>query len=414
MSEETISLDENCQTAVFSNGLRLIHKEYPSNVSYCGVIVNVGTRDELPHEWGMAHFIEHMLFKGTTKRRAHHIGSRMENVGGDLNAYTTKEETYYYTTFLENYAQRAIELLSDMLFNSVFPQAQIEREKDVVLDEILSYDDSPSEQIFDDFENQLFYNHPIGHYILGTQQTLNGFSQTMILDFYRRYYVPNNMVFFYYGKTPFSTIYKLIERYFSHIPSVNLPPRKEVAVCSLPTTVRVEKSSSQTHVMMGVPTFNKYHEDAYPLMLFNALLGGGTVNSRLNRSLRERHGLVYNVESNVILYSDTGQLSIYFACDPKYIDKCLRLIDKEIKLLQNQPLSPHQLSQYKRQWKGQIAIAAENNENTAINMAKSWLYFGSYPSLSKVFDKIDAVSSLQIQDIAQRMLGGDTYRLIYQ
>ena len=405
---------KNIYTHTLENGLRVIHRQFPSEISYCGVAVNTGSRDEYDHEWGMAHFVEHMLFKGTKKRRAHHISNRMENVGGDLNAFTTKEETFIYSTFLKEYFPRAVELLGDIIFNSEFPQIQINREREVVLDEIDSYDDNPSELIYDDFENLIFSGHDIGHYILGELHTLNSFNSDNVNSFVKRQYQTSKMVFFSFGKTPFSKVLKLTEKYFN-IKQEPVEAKNRVApIITTPVTRIIDKNTTQTHVVLGWNKYNMYHPDRYVVYLLNSILGGGSLNSRLSRSLREKNGLVYNIESNITLYSDTGFYSIYFACDPKNKDKCLRLIKKELKSIMEKALTPMQLTVAKRQWKGQLGISAEMNENNALNMAKNYLHHKRFIDLEEVFSKVDAISAEQIKSVANELFSSEPFELIYK
>ena len=392
-------------THTLPNGLRIIHHQTPSEISYCGIAVNTGTRDEYADEFGIAHFVEHMLFKGTKRRRAHHIANRMENVGGEMNAYTTKEETFFYATFLEEYFSRAAELLSDIVFHSEFPAMQIDREREVVLDEINSYLDFPSELIYDDFENMLFAGHDIGHYILGTPESLGTFDHARIERFVERQYHPSRMVFFSSGKTPFHKVLRYVENYFQDNPlsqekaKTRTPPTPAAS-----GTIVLQKNTSQSHVMIGSRAYAMNRPERYPLYLLNNVLGGGTLNSRLNRSLREKNGLVYNVESNVTFYSDTGLFCVYFACDPKYTDKCLRLVRTELTKLRNTPFTSLQLSVAKKQWKGQLGIAAESNENQTLTMAKNFLHFNTIVSLEEVFEQIEVLTAEQIQEVAQEIL----------
>ncbi|MCE5205858.1 MAG: insulinase family protein [Porphyromonadaceae bacterium] len=401
-------------THTLQNGLRIVHRPFPSEISYCGIVVGAGSRDEYPDELGMAHFVEHMLFKGTTKRKAHHIANRMENVGGELNAYTTKEETFYYVTFLEEYFSRATELLSDILFHSVFSPRQIEREREVILDEINSYHDTPSELIYDDFENLFYKGDDMGHYILGGPATLNAFGREQIMNFMERHYHPSEMVFFSFGKTAFEKVVLQVEKYFS-APNDPVHPKKgrTSPVRSIPFVEEVEKNTTQTHVMLGYPAFSLHHPRKYALYLLNNILGGGSLNSRLNVSLRENHGLAYLVESSVTLYSDSGFLSIYFACDPKQRGKCIRLIGKEIEKIKSKELTPMQLSLAKRQWKGQLGIASENNENSALALGKQFLHFHRYTPLEEIFTQIDTITSGQLQEVANEVFADTASGLIY-
>lgn len=402
------------ETHTLSNGLRVIHRPFPSEISYCGIAVNAGTRDEYPDEYGMAHFVEHMLFKGTKGRKAHHISNRMESVGGELNAYTTKEETFIYATFLKEYFPRAVELLSDIVLHSEFAPQQIEREREVILDEISSYRDFPSEQIYDDFENLVFHGHDIGHYILGEPETLNGFTTASLHRFLHRQYRPSEMVFFSFGKTPFSKVIRQLESHFT-FPSAPVIPVKERRAPDIlvPVDVEMQKNTNQAHVMLGWNAFSMHHPDKYALYLLNNILGGGNLNSRFNASLREKNGLVYHVESGVTLYTDTGLFTVYFACDPKYKERCIRLIGKEIDKIKKKELTPLQLAKAKRQWKGQLGIAAENNENNALSMAKSFLHQKRFTPLDEVFARIDQISSEKIIEVANDIFSTSRFQLSY-
>lgn len=401
------------QTHILPNGFRIIHKAFSSEISYCGIVVNTGARDEYPEEYGMAHFVEHMLFKGTAKRRAHHISNRMENVGGELNAYTTKEETFIYSTFLHEYFPRAVELLSDLIFHSEFSSHQIDREREVIIDEINSYYDSPSELIYDDFENMMFTGHDIGHYILGNPDSLRNFNRDSIVSFVQRQYHPSEMLFFSFGKTPFTKIIRLVEKYFS-VPQSICPVKERFAPALFSPHKRVlNKNTSQSHVMLGCNTFDMYHPQKQALYLLNNILGGGSMNSRLNNMLRERYGMAYNVESNVTFYTDTGLFAIYFTSDLKNKDKCISLINKEIDKVKEIELTPMQLSLAKRQWKGQLGIASESRENNALTMAKNYLHFNRYISLDELFSEIDAITSKQIKDVANKIFSFPMFELRY-
>ncbi len=405
---------KNIYTHTLENGLRIIHRQFPSEISYCGIALNTGSRDEFHSEYGMAHFVEHMLFKGTKKRKAHHISNRMENVGGDLNAYTTKEETFIYSTFLKEYFPRAVELLSDIIFNSSFPDVQINREREVILDEIDSYADYPSELIYDDFENLIFANHDFGHYILGEPDTLNAFDNEMIKAFINRQYQTSEMVFFSFGKTPFSKVVKLLEKHFNIQQQQSERKVRVAPTLNSPVKKALEKNTTQTHVVLGWNTFSMFHPNRYVLYLLNNILGGGSLNSRLNRSLREKNGLVYNIESNISLYSDSGFYSIYFACDPKNRDKCLKLIKKEIKDIMENELTAMQLTVAKRQWKGQLGISAEINENNALSMAKNYLHHKRFIDLEEIFAQVDDITSGQIKKLAEELFSREWFELIYK
>lgn len=389
------------QSYILANGLRIIHQPFPSHISYCGIVVNTGARDEYPDETGMAHFVEHMLFKGTKRRKAHHIATRMENVGGEINAYTAKEETFIYSAFPEEYFSRAIELLGDIVFHSEFNPSQIERERDVILDEINSYVDTPSELIYDDFENLLFAGHDLGHYILGSPESLQTFNTRNITNFVERQYNPARIVFFSLGKTPFSTVIKQAEKHLQTIIDHDGATKKRTSPPDNGFQEQViSKGIKQAHVMMGRKAYDMHHPDRYALYLLNHILGGNSMNSRLNVSLREKNGLVYNVESNVTFYTDTGIFTVYFACDPRYVDRCVRLVEKELQRLRENRLTPVQLARAKKQLKGQLMISAENHENIALDMAKSFLHFNVYRSLKDTVAEIDSVTAEELQRVA--------------
>ncbi|MCL1942484.1 MAG: insulinase family protein [Candidatus Azobacteroides sp.] len=386
------------------DGLRVIHAPVKSDAAYCGFVVNAGTRDENRDEYGMAHFVEHCLFKGTVKRNARHILNRMETVGGELNAYTTKEETIIYSVFLEEHIGRAMELLSDLIFNSVFPQKEIEKEIEVVLDEINSYEDSPSELIFDDFENMLFEGHPLGHNILGEPEVLKLFTNEKTTRFFGRNYSSRNMVFFSMGKTDFKKIVRLSEKYLtaSHYSNEVLKPS-----FSLPETerkqARLNKNTNQTHVLIGNRSYGYRHPKKRVLLLLNNILGGPGMNSRLNISLREKSGLVYNVESSLTSFADTGVFSVYFGTDKKNTDRCINLVLKELKRLKTEKLTGNALHSAKRQLSGQIGIAREQRENTALNMGKSLLRFDKYESLPEIYRTIESVTAEDILETADEI-----------
>jgi len=403
------------QNHVLPNGLRLVHLPMDSPVSYCGFGINAGTRDEEPNEFGLAHFVEHMLFKGTARRKAWHILNRMENVGGELNAYTTKEETFVYSIFMEEHYKRAFELLTDLIFSSTFPQGEIEKEVDVIVDEINSYKDSPSELIFDDFENHLFDNHPLGHNILGDEQSLLTFDSSSGVSFLNRFYTPDNMVFFSMGRMPFKKIIRLAEAAID-----SQLTRSVVRNCNImPSTTSFlkaeKKETHQAHVLIGAKALNMYDERRVPLFLLNNILGGPGMNSRLNLSLREKHGLVYNVESSVTSYTDTGLALIYFGTDPKNKNKALSLVEKELKRIREDKLTDSQLAGAKKQIIGQLSVANDNRESLFLGLGKSYLHHNKYDSLPTFFEKIERATATQLQDIANEIFAPENIsRLIFE
>ena len=400
---------------ILPNGLRIVHLPSASPVSYCGFAVNAGTRDEEMDEFGLAHFVEHMIFKGTEKRKSWHILNRMENVGGELNAYTTKEETFVYSIFMEEHFRRAFELLSDLVFHSQFPEQEIEKEVDVILDEINSYEDSPSELIFDEFENLLFDGHALGHNILGDEQSLLGFGSESGKSFMRRFYAPENMVFFSMGRIPFKKIVQMAESTLSDIAFPMAARNRTAPGELLPVSRQIHKDTHQAHVLIGGRAYSMHDEKRLPLFLLNNLLGGPGMNNRLNVSLREKNGLVYNVESNVTSYTDTGLASIYFGTDPKNKEKAIRLVYKELAKLREVKLTATQLAAAKKQVIGQLGVSGDNREGLFLGLGKSFLHYNRYDTLPEVFAKVEKLTAGEIREVANEIFAPDRlFSLIYQ
>ena len=386
-----------------SNGLRIIHEPSSSKVAYCGFAVDAGTRDEAENEQGMAHFVEHLIFKGTRKRKAWHILNRMENVGGDLNAYTNKEETVIYSAFLTEHFGRALELLADIVFHSTFPQNEIEKETEVIIDEIQSYEDTHSELIFDDFEDMIFRNHPLGRNILGRPDLLKKFRSEDAMAFTSRFYQPSNMVFFVLGDFNFQKIVRQVEKLLVDLPLVTVENQRTIPPLYVPEQLVVHKETHQAHVMIGSRGYNAYDDKRTALYLLNNILGGPGMNSRLNVSLRERRGLVYTVESNLTSYTDTGAFCIYFGTDPEDVDTCLKLTYKELKRMRDVKMTSSQLMAAKKQLIGQIGVASDNNENNALGMAKTFLHYNKYESSESVFRRIEALTAEGLLEVANEM-----------
>lgn len=429
------------ETYTIDNGMRIVAASSPTNVVYCGIAVDAGTRDEMAGEEGMAHFTEHLSFKGTTRRRAWHILNRMETVGGDLNAYTGKEETVYYSTFLKEHFSRAIDLLLDVVLNSTYPQHEMDKEVEVVIDEIESYNDTPSELIFDEFENLMFDGHPIGHSILGNADSLRKMKSKDVLRFTQRLYRPERMVVFVVGDIPMKRIIHEVEK-GCHIaiserassglivPCQTLRPMagnqssmsqsqraaaenrqresgavgaRETVLLSGQTAAKdivMHKDTHQAHVMMGVRTFGANDPRHLHLYFLNNILGGPGMNSRLNLALRERNGLVYTVESNSMCYTDAGMWSVYFGCDPDDVDRCKRLVLKELKRLTDAPLTEKELMAAKRQTKGQIGVSYDSFESVAIGMGKRFLHYGTTQTCEQLCQRIDALTASELYKTA--------------
>ena len=436
-------------TYTLDNGLRIIHLPADSKVVYCGYQINAGTRNEEPGEEGLAHFCEHVTFKGTERRKAWHILNCLESVGGDLNAYTNKEGTVYYSAILKEHIARAVDLLSDIVFHSVYPQAEIDKEVEVICDEIESYNDSPAELIYDEFENILFKGSPLGHNILGTAEQVRSFKTEDALRFTRKLYRPDNAIFFAYGDIDFKKLVKLIRKALGECPkgrelacsadckSAETPTEERIAeetpTGETPTeemeagdanhkvqsskfkvqskvagkTIVMQKNTHQAHVMIGTRAYDVNDDRRMPLYLLNNMLGGPGMNAKLNLALREHNGLVYTVESTMVAYGDTGTWSIYFGCDEHDVKRCLRLVRKELDKFMQKPLSDAQLKAAKKQIKGQIGVACDNRENFALDFGKSFLHYGWEKNVDRLYEQVDAITAAQIQAVAQELFDKD-------
>ena len=403
-------------THTLDNGLRIIHLPSDSKVVYCGYQINAGTRDEEPGEEGLAHFCEHVTFKGTERRKAWHILNCLESVGGDLNAYTNKEGTVYYSAILKEHIARAVDLLSDIVFHSVYPQAEIDKEVEVICDEIESYNDSPAELIYDEFENILFKDSSLGHNILGTAEQVRSFTTEDALRFTRKLYRPDNAIFFAYGDIDFKKLVKLVGRALADDDSGKLAAEKlpknypSVGEEIAGQTIVMQKNTHQAHVMIGTRAYDVNDDRRMPLYLLNNILGGPGMNAKLNLALREHNGLVYTVESTMVAYGDTGTWSIYFGCDEHDIKRCLRLVRKELDRMMEKPLSDSQLKAAKKQIKGQIGVACDNRENFALDFGKSFLHYGWEKNVDCLYEQVEAITSQQIQDVARELF--DKNRLV--
>ena len=386
------------------NGIRVVHSGSNSNIAYCGLIMNTGSRDELDNQHGLAHFFEHAIFKGTKKRRAYHILNNLESVGGELNAFTTKEDTCIHAAFLKEHYEKTLDLLSDITFNSVFPEKEIEKEKNVIIDEINSYKDNPSELIFDEFEDVLYKNSSLGKNILGSEKKIKSYSKNDIIKFINDNYSTNQIIIFSLGNIKFKKLVKLTEKHFAHIPEKITKKRNKENFKYKPDNIILKKNTYQTHSIIGNIAYNLWHNKRTTLSLLNNLLGGNTMNSRLSMALREKNGFVYDIESNYTSYSDTGALTIYFGTNKDKLDKSFKLIYKEIDKLRNKKLGPLQLKRAKQQLIGQIAISAENKEGIAYNMGKSLLIYDKIDSFAEINKKINATTAQDILEVANEIL----------
>ena len=420
-------------TYTLDNGLRIIHLPSDSKVVYCGYQINAGTRNEEPGEEGLAHFCEHVTFKGTERRKAWHILNCLESVGGDLNAYTNKEGTVYYSAILKEHIARAVDLLTDIVFHSVYPQTEIDKEVEVICDEIESYNDSPAELIYDEFENIIFKDSPLGHNILGTAEQVRSFKTKDALRFTRKLYRPDNAIFFAYGDIDFKKLVRLLKKSFlseerrvkseettfgdrreSQFNSPEAQAQFNIQHSTFNTqhsfegqTIVMQKNTHQAHVMIGTRAYDVNDSRRMPLYLLNNMLGGPGMNAKLNLALREHNGLVYTVESTMVAYGDTGIWSIYFGCDEHDVKRCLRLVRKELDKFMQKPLSEAQLKAAKKQIKGQVGVACDNRENFALDFGKSFLHYGWEKNVDRLYEQVDEITAEQIQAVAQELFDKD-------
>ena len=398
-------------TTSLSNGLRVIHLASTSPVVYCGYEIAAGSACEGAGEEGLAHFCEHVTFKGTERRNALQIINTLESVGGDLNAYTTKTDTVYYASLLHEHLPRAVDVLTDIVFHSIYPQSEINKEVEVICDEIESYNDSPAELIYDDFDNLLFKGHELGHNILGTAQNVRSFTTADALQFTRKFYLPQNAIFFAYGNIDFRRLVRLLEKAHG---AQEVGPKTADGATQKPTAqaahypdwaqkgtqLTLDKGTHQVHVMVGNRAYCIHDERRMALYLLNNILGGPGMNARLNLALRERRGLVYTVESTMASYDSTGEWCVYLGCDPQDVGTCLRLVRKELDRLMDKPLSDRQLAKAKRQIKGQIGVVCDNRENFALDFGKSFLHYGWEKDVEQLFRHIDAITPEAIMQVA--------------
>jgi len=388
-----------------SNGIKIIHSQNTfSKVGHVGVFIAVGSRDEEKGEEGLAHYLEHVIFKGTKKRKAFHVLSRLDSVGGELNAYTTKEETCVYASFPIEYLSRSLELLSDVVFNSNFPKHELEKEKEVVIDEINSYRDSPSDLIFDDFDKSLFKAHSLGNDILGTEEQVKSISRSAVIKFVKKHYITSNVVISSVGNYSIGRLKNQLEKYFSIVPSKTSTASRVKPKFKKPKDIEVKKDLYQTHTILGGKGYGADNSNRSSLLLANNIIGGPAMNSRLNLNIRERYGLTYILESNCVIYSDCGSFSVYFGTDNKNTERTERLVHKELLKLCETKLGTLQLSQAKKQVKGQLAISMENSLGVMLAHGKSMLLYDKVDSLDQVLEEFDRITSSQLLEVANEVM----------
>ena len=389
----------------YPNGIRVVHKQIRSTkIAHVGIMLDIGSRDETEEEQGIAHFWEHMAFKGTQKRKAYHIINRLESLGGELNAYTTKEKICFYASLMDIHLDKAVELLTDITFNSVFPEKQIEVERGVILEEMSLYRDTPEDALQDEFDELLFPNHMLGKNILGSEQTVNSFHREDFQNFVSKHLNTHKIVISSVGNFTLKKVLKYLDKYVANIPSKNHTPKRTVFKGYSPIQKEIIKPITQSHCAIGSTAYEIGHPDRLTFFMLLNILGGPGMNSRLNLSLRENHGLVYGIDASYSPYTDTGAMGIYFATEKKNLKKSINLVWKEFERLRNKPLGTLQLNTAKQQLKGQLAMSEENYSGVMLVMAKSLLDLNKIRSIDEIFSNIDAITASQLQDIAQATL----------
>lgn len=401
------------ETYLLPNGIRGIHRQVRSGVTHCALVVNAGSRDELPTEHGIAHLTEHALFKGTARRRAYQVNCRLENLGGELNAYTTKEDTTLHATVLRHDFSRAVELLADVIFRSTYPERELKKEREVIADEINTYKDSPAEIIYDSFEDMLFRGSELGHNILGTKASISRFSTAEIRAFVDRTYTTDQMVFSSIGNFSAATARSVAERYLAEFQPTERTFSRVQPSPSECFDVRLTKHTHQAHGILGTRGYGISDDRRLPLALLVNILGGPSANSTLNLMLRERYGLSYNVEASYTPYSDSGIVSIYFSSDHGNVEQCIELIEQETARLARETVTPRRLAVAKRQFVAQMAISMESNEGYMLGAGKSYLIYKDIDTLEEAYKKVMAITSEQIMDVAHDSLGSLS-KLIYR
>ena len=384
-----------------SNGLKVAIRQHSGNVAYCGVLVNAGSRDESPSLQGLAHFVEHTVFKGTSNRSSWHISNRMESVGGEINAYTFKEGTSIYTIAPTGYEERGVELIADLVANASFPAAELEKEREVIVEEINSYLDSPSDNVFDQFEEHIYRGSNLAHNILGTPESVRHISGADCKEWMRRYYNPQNMVGFISTPCDPEKMRRLLEKHWGKFPQGGERPVRETPPAIAPFDIVRDDKGHQAHTILGARLFPRSDSRRFAMMLLNNYLGGPCMNSRLNQQLREKRGLVYTVDSFVSLLSDTGIFAIYFGTDHKTVDKCLRVIRHELDALAQSTLSPRQLQKVKDQYCGQLLVSSDNRESMAMSLGKNLMFYGKMTDIPALARRLREVTAEEIREVAE-------------
>lgn len=396
------------EVLTLNNGIRVVHKQVTTTkIAHCGIVLDVGSRDEAPDQFGIAHFWEHMAFKGTKSRKAHHIINSIDSVGGELNAYTTKEKIYFYTSVLDRFVDKAFDILSDITFHSIFPEKQIERERQIILEEMAMYQDTPEDAIQDDFDDQVFASHPLGHNILGTSATIKSFSKDNFYGFLNSSIDTSRIIVSFVGNLPFKKVVRLAEKYLGDIPTQTRQQRAADSFAYSATQKEIKKPISQAHVGLGVPAYTLADPKRIPFSMLANLLGGPSMNTRLNMTLREKMACVYAIDAQYATYTDTGLFTIFYGTEKRNLTKSKNAVYRELERLKKEKLGTVQLHKLKEQMMGQLAMSEENYSGLMLAMAKSLLDLDTIQSLDEVFADIEKVTAVELQEISNEVFQKD-------
>ncbi len=395
---------KNTRIFTLSNGIRVVHQRLDTTkIVHCGIIVDIGSRDENPQNQGIAHFWEHMVFKGTKRRRSFNIINSLDSVGGELNAYTEKEKVVFYASVRDEFFERAVDVLSDITFHSVFPDHQIEKERGVILEEMAMYLDSPDDSLQDEFESIVYKDHPMGMNILGKPETVNSFTQKDFFQFFRDHLGTDKIVFSCVGNISEEQVERIARKYLEGIRRKKANSRRKKFRIYKPREQVLQRIVKQAKCAIGRDAYSIASENKIPLYLLVNMLGGPGMNSRLNLALREKHGFVYSIDAHYIPYTDTGMFAVFFGTEPRQLDRCISHVKKEFNRFCEKPLTRRQLSSAKNQIKGQLAMGEENNLSLMLSMGRNVLDVGRVPTLEEIYNKIDDISPFKLQDVAQEI-----------
>jgi predicted Zn-dependent peptidase len=401
-------LMRTCTIFELSNGIRVVHQYIPTtNIVHCGIVLGIGSRDENIENQGIAHFWEHMAFKGTKKRTSLDIIKSLDSVGGELNAFTDKEKIVFYASVRDQYFERAVDVLTDITFQSIFPEKELEKERGVILEEMAMYFDNPDDALQDELEALIFKGHAIGMNILGNEQTVRSFKKKDFISFFKKHADNRKIVFSCVGNIKLDQVEQMAKLYLERKPAFRSNVKRKKFTTYKQREALLQRGVKQTRCAFGRDAYPLHNQNRIPFFLLCNILGGPGMNSRLSLTVREKYGLVYAIDAQYLAYADTGMFAIYFGTEPKQVRKCMTLVRKELNKLSDTPLSPRELASSKEQIKGQLAMSEENNQGLMIMMGRAVIDLDRVPMLDEVYEKINGVDAALLQRIAREMFDED-------